>query len=231
MKKESKADNKKNLLISLGVCSALFFIISMINPSIYILNDDLMIQSILSGSFFRPSPYTYCLSIELGEILFLFYYLFPNVPWLGLFFVIIFLSVFVLVSYKLLNIFNSLGKRRMILLIIILSVFMCVFYPNEIMLTFTVVAAVSLCGGIFFILTSERKKDIFFSFVYFSFAYFIREDVFFMGIPFIIVSIIYVYKNEKNFFMTNYLKMIILFALIIVGLFVFNKFIPCFLFI
>ena len=70
--------------VFLTVCY--FCIVFLVFPPIYAMNDDVMIESILSGSYLRPYPYTYYFSAELGWVISGLYFLLPWIPWLGCFF-------------------------------------------------------------------------------------------------------------------------------------------------
>ncbi len=78
-----KSKKNKTIIIGIVYTVVLFAVVSLVFPSIYVLDDDAMIQSILSGTYFRPYPYTYYFSAELGIVLSLFYRMIPSVPWLG----------------------------------------------------------------------------------------------------------------------------------------------------
>ena len=220
-----KSKKNKTIIIGIVYTVVLFAVVSLVFPSIYVLDDDAMIQSILSGTYFSPYPYTYYFSAELGIILSLFYRIIPSVPWLGLFFVLIYAVSFFLILIKVMRSVDSTGKKWFYAACVTL-VFLGLFFSNFIMLHYTVVSATLVFCGLFMMITSKEKRDMIVAMVMFLISYLIRENVFFMSIPFIAVAFLYLLITGKKDFVKKYGKCICIFSLIFIILFVINRCVP-----
>ena len=89
MEEKARENNKKRLwyvLIAGCVSMAFFGLLWILAEPLYAINDDLMIEAVLSGSYFRAYPFAYYFSAELGGLISSLYLLTARIPWLGLFY-------------------------------------------------------------------------------------------------------------------------------------------------
>ena len=219
--------SKSNGTFVIGIAFTLIFftVISLLFPSIYVLDDDVMIQSILSGTYLRPYPYTYYFSAELGFVLSLFYRVAPSVAWLGLFFAAVYICSFLLLLMRVMRMGDTPGRKCIYAGCAIL-VFLGMFFGNYIMLHYTVVSATAVFCGLFMMITSKEKRDMIAAAVMFMLSYLIRENVFFMSIPFMGLAGLYLLFAGRKDFLKKYGKILFISVLVFALLFIINRCLP-----
>lgn len=225
MKKQTIS--KKGQMVILSCFIFVFFLfISYVFPNIYILNDDLMIQSILSGKFLKPYFFTYYVSNELGMIISLLYQYIPSIPWFGVFLVSVYYFSIIVILKRFLELHDN--KKRILSILMFLSIFWGLFFSNYIMMTYTIVAAVPVACGTFLLVIDKTKKDYLIIFLCFLISYMIRENIFILSLPFIIFILLKQHREIKSDIKENILpvKMIICFFIIFSLIVLVNKFIP-----
>lgn len=219
--------SKSNGTFVIGIAFTLIFftVISLLFPAIYVLDDDVMIQSILSGTYLRPYPYTYYFSAELGFVLSLFYRVAPSVAWLGVFFAAVYICSFLLLLMRVMRMGDTPGRKCIYAGCAVL-VFLGLFFGNYIMLHYTVVSATAVFCGLFMMITSKEKRDMIVAAVMFMLSYLIRENVFFMSIPFMgLAGLHLLFAGRKEFF-KKYGKILFISVLVFALLFIINRCLP-----
>jgi len=219
--------SKSNGTFVIGIAFTLIFftVISLLFPSIYVLDDDVMIQSILSGTYLRPYPYTYYFSAELGFVLSLFYRVAPTVAWLGLFFATVYICSFLMLLMRVMRMGDTPGRKCICAGCAVL-VFLGLFFGNYIMLHYTVVSATAVFCGLFMMITSKEKRDMIAAVVMFMLSYLIRENVFFMSIPFMGLAGLYLLFAGRKEFLKKYGKILFISVLVFALLFIINRCLP-----
>lgn len=220
---------KKNVTIT-GIITAVFCVLIYICYDVtYCLNDDVMIQSILSGSYSgSPSYMTYYLSVPLGMVLSLLYKIAPVIPWLGMFFTCCYILCIFLVLNRLIGV-HPIKTGKMFLLICGMLSFFALFLENMVMIHYTVVAATVGATGIFLLATCVRKSDWksaykanIISVLLLVLCYLIRANVFFMLLPFVLIAFAYKIFYEGIKAIKYYVPLIVTFAGLFLLMFVIN---------
>ena len=187
----------KELIGALLLTILYFIVVSVFYDITYELNDDVMINDILSGHLIKPFAFSYYLSGQLGLVLSLFYSILPAIPWFGAFQ----LGVFAVVLFTILFISFNLGKNtkeKAIYAILSLIFFTAVFLRSLVLVHYTVTAsAIGACGLILLFLlkgTYEKRPfwkqpALYLAIIMILLAYLIRENVGFMLIPFVCIVI------------------------------------------
>ena len=213
-----------NIAVAVMVTAILFVTLGFLFAPVYCLNDDLMIQSILSGRFSgAASKMAVYLNEPLSGILAFLYDAMPSVAWFGLFLLGCYILCFFLILYGTLQFFTKEkeGKSRIVITgsvcIICILVFLEIFLAQFLMPHYTVVAAVT--GGtavyLFLILDESREwkktlRSTVPSILLLLLCYLTRTKVFFMVVPFLAVAGIYRMLKTKS--IVNYLMPVILLA-------------------
>lgn len=210
-----RKEKSVNIVVALSVTTVLFLALSFFFDVVYCLNDDLMIQSILSGRYSgSPSGKAVYLSEPLSSLLALLYRLLPSIPWLGLFLAGCYALCFFLALYASLEKFlkdaRFTRKGRVIatacVCILAVTIF-CGFFLNQIlMIHYTVVAAVLGGTAIYFFLLSEDigewravLRSTWLPVLLLLLCYLVRTKVFFMVVPFLAVAGLYRILCTKRF--------------------------------
>lgn len=205
-----------NIAVAMMVTAILFLILCLCTDIVYCLNDDLMIQSILSGRYSgSPSGKAVYLSEPLSGLLAFLYGILPSFPWFGLLLAGSYVLCFYLVLYvslgRLTKNVELTGKRRIIgiscVCAITISVFCGFFLSQFLMIHYTVAAAVLGGTAIYLFLMLDDggdRRDVLRStwlpVALLLLCYLIRTKVFFMVLPFLAVAGLYRMLRNKNFF-------------------------------
>lgn len=193
-----------NIVVALAVTAILFLILNLRWDMVYCLNDDLMIQSILSGRYSgSPSGKAVYLSEPLSGLLALLYRLLPSLPWFGWFLAGCYMLCFFLILHVSLERLEKdaefTGKWQAIgigcVCVLAVSVFCGFFLSQYLMVHYTVAAAVMGGTAIYlFLLTDDHGtwKDALRRYwlpvVILLLCYLVRTKVFFMTVPFLAVA-------------------------------------------
>lgn len=217
----------KNISINRIICPLVITIVittvvSLLYPPTYAINDDMMIDSILSGSFYRIYPYSYYFSGILGAVISLLYTIVRVVPWFGIFIISInALSVFAF-EYVAFNRFYG-KKNRVLAVVLINAVIAGLFLSNTVLPHYTVVASQAGAAGLALFITSEKEKQFIAPIAFFLITYLIRENVFFMLIPFVGLAFIYLLLVNKERNIRKYIIYALSFFAVFAVLFVTNR--------
>lgn len=196
----------------------------------YNINDDIMIESVLSGTFSgTPSGMCYYMGVPLSSFLALLYGWFPAIPWLGCFFV----AVYSCCAWTMLVLLLKKAETRQGKMLVcgFFVLFWFAFMASGfILIHYTVTAAVCGATAVFYVAFSKDDKGE--GTVLLSFApavlllwltYLIRENVFFMVLPFLGVAGICRLVREGFSKIRRYLSLIGLFVIGFIVLFGVNK--------
>lgn len=207
----------------MAICAVItigfFAVIAMCFDMMYCLNDDLMIQSILSGGFSaKPSGMSVYLSQPLSSLLSFLYSIIPGVPWLGAFFCTCYIVGFFLILYRLFLLFHS-KKEQILAAVICISAFLALCLNSYVMIHYTVVAAITGGCGIFMMVTDNLLDKPRFgrrivSVILLWFCYLIRTKVFFLLIPFILCTLALDVMGDHS---KKHMKQLISYLLVLFG--------------
>lgn len=199
----------KNTAITLLLTICLFFLGALCFDVTYCLNDDLMIQSILSGTFAAEnSGLAVYFNAPLSHVLALFYGILPTVPWLGLFLCSCFILCFALVLHRLFSMQETVMGQILVFLLVPLG-FGALFFFQYILIHYTVVAAVTGATGAFLLATAPHKntwKQTILSMLpaicLLLLCFLIRTNVFILILPFVLCAFLmrlcYTDKNSES---------------------------------
>lgn len=223
MKDHLLSDTKKNqrnikyvnIAVAVMVTAILFLILSFWSDIVYCLNDDLMIQSILSGRYSgSPSGKAVYLSEPLSGLLAFLYGIWPSLPWFGLFLAGCYILCFFLILFssleRLVKNAEVTGKKRMIgigcVCVLSVAIFCGFFLSQFLMIHYTVAAAVLGGTAIYLFMMSDdsgdRKSALQSSWmpvVLLLLCYLVRTKVFFMTAPFLAVAGLYRILRTRRF--------------------------------
>lgn len=204
-----------NIAVAVMVTAILFLILFLWSDIVYCLNDDMMIQSILSGRYSgSPSGKAVYLSEPLSSLLAFLYGILPSLPWLGLFLAGCYMICFFMTLFssleKLVKSPEVTGKKRMIgigcVCVLCVSIFCGFFLSQFLMIHYTVVAAVLGGTAIYLFMMSdiseEGKSALQISWmpvVLLLLCYLVRTKVFFMAAPFLAVAGLYRILRTRRF--------------------------------
>lgn len=164
----------------------------------YALNDDMMIESILSGTYLRNYPYSYYFSAELGWIFAGLYRILPYAPWLGLFYLLCNGVCLLTAEWMILSktAEKSLGKYVGAFLVLLGFTALCL--PNLVMVHYTCLAAMLGAVGLCLLLLEGGKRERVVAISFFLLSYLVRENIFFLLCPLIALSFLYLFWNKKD---------------------------------
>lgn len=204
-----------NIAVAVMVTAILFLIISCWSDILYCLNDDMMIQSILSGRYSgSPSGKAVYLSVPLSSLLALLYGILPSLPWFGLFLAGCYILCFFLTLFtsleRLVKNPEVTGKKRMIgigcVCVLCVLIFCGFFLSQFLMIHYTVAAAVLGGTAIYLFMMSddggEGKSALQSSWmpvVLLLLCYLVRTKVFFMTAPFLAAAGLYRILRTRRF--------------------------------
>ena len=216
--------NSQDIIISAAVTLVLFTVIGICYDLVYYLNDDVMIQSILSGRFSGTvSGMAVYFNQPLSSLLAFLYYIIPGIPWFGVLLEGCYVLCFFLVLYFSLKHLNestgTSGKvtSKIFLCILCAAIFLGFFLGQYLMPHYTVAAAVVGGTALYLFLISKESREwketirlTWPSVVLLLFCYLIRTNVFFMVLPFLAVAGIYRMVKTKS--IVNYFAPLLLLA-------------------
>lgn len=221
--------------IPLLITTLLFVFTFVLYNITFQLNDDVTISKLLSGKYTgSPEFMTYYFSVPLGFIISLFYKLIPALPWFALFFISLYFICFLLITKRILSLADSMtekkGLSKAYIITIPILLFFLVFIENITLLHYTLLSAISAATGIFLLITKQQYEDAkstclnnITAIILIILSYLIRENVFFMMLPFLAVSAIHILiNNNKNTF-AKYIPIIIIFILSFLVFYSINK--------
>lgn len=158
------------MLLVLGVTT-------FIQPSVFYLNDDMTIRSVLNGSYTgTPDGHTVYMQYPLTGILAMLYRIMDFVPWLEVFYIACFLLCMVLFARQFKNPF--LGCLSSVVL----------YLPFFVYMHYTLVAALIAATGVFLLVMG--KKDVW-PLLLVLLAYLIRNEVGLLSLPFVACALVW----------------------------------------
>lgn len=187
--------NKTNYYIAGVTTLAIFVVACICFDFTYYLNDDCMLESILSGQLSgSPSPMTYYMNVVLGAILALMYRLLPTISWLGVFMCT---SILVCTYIIICTVLENLAEKKVAVMFAIAFI-ISIMFSNLVMPHYTVVAAIYCMTSIFCLITLKVKEDnkgalksFAIVIILMLMGFMVRSNVFYMSLPFFVVAAIY----------------------------------------
>ena len=196
--KEDRRDGIKSFLWSGCLTIVYFAVLFYCFRPHYAINDDMMMESILSGSYLRPYPYTYYLSAELGLFLSGLYGVLPQIPWLGLFDLfcngICFWAILQLLFSKI-----KIDYPKIFPVFLMTGLgFTALCLQSFVLVHYTCLAAILGATGILLLLLGQRKNERMAAIAFFLLAYLIRENIFFLLAPMIGIVFLFLMMRERD---------------------------------
>lgn len=205
MKTKQKHTGIINLIISLLIAAGMFVLFRLLTGFIYLTNDDMYLQAIVSGELSgTPDAHMIYSNYILGLILSLLYRLIPAIPWYGIYLVgVCFVCEWIILYRCLSGCRKICTKAAVSVLFFILS--FCAIFRHIAMIQYTVVAAIAGGTAVFYALTidiqSDKKRLIREYIVVAALALvslIIRDKVFFMMVPFAACGWLGKWITDKN---------------------------------
>ncbi len=212
----------KNTLIPLCITIFMAVIFMFIYVPTYAINDDVMIDSILSGSFQKVYPYTYYFSAPLGALISALYLITMNIPWFGIFLIGANICSIFAIEYVACNRAGE-GIKKSIVVAISIVLILCLQLSGFVLPHYTVVAASLGAAGLWLFISSQNEKQFIAPIIFFVMTYLVRENVFFMLLPFVGIAFIYLLIENKGYDWKKYLKYAISFVLASAVLIIINR--------
>ena len=191
MKEKQKCLRITNLILSFVVVAGMFALYRLFTDFIYLTNDDMYLQSIVSGELSgTPDAHMIYSNYILGIVLSFLYNYTARVPWYGIYL----LSVCFLCAWIILYRCVSICKKwanRIVVVCLFVAICFCSVFRHITMMQYTVVAAFAGGTAVFYAMTMDMragKKQLMREYAVVLFLAFlslvIREKVFFMMVPF-----------------------------------------------
>lgn len=200
---------KKHYILGKIIVSAvLFFGIARGLPFVYGLNDDVMLKSLMSGSYsgYAEAHAVYML-YPLSALIAFCYRIVPSFSWLDLFFVGIMTFCFLKIGIAIVSRAKT-NSFKILTSIIVIEVLIIYYLENYFMITYTEVAALVYGTGLFLFCMNEEKKTInemlktnSLSIALILLAFMIRKEVFYMFSPYL--AVVALWKMVKKFSRTK----------------------------
>lgn len=176
------------ILVFLALC-----ITAVTCPMVFYMNDDVTMRNILSGAYSGvPDGHTVYMKYPLTGIISLLYRLAGGIPWFSLFLVGCFLLAATMVLGHIVCNFKTDGFIKVGILAGVALMCVALFLPHVIYLHYTIVAAMLGGCGLMLTMLGDRHKAI----LLFVICYCVRSQVFFLLIPFLVVSLLW--QLDKN---------------------------------
>lgn len=219
MKAKQKYTRIINLIISLLIAAGMFVLFRLLTGFIYLTNDDMYLQAIVSGELSgTPDAHMIYSNYILGQILSLLYRLTPAIPWYGIYLVgVCFVCAWIILYRCLSECRKICTKAAVSVLFLILS--FCAIFRHIAMIQYTVVAAIAGGTAVFYALTidiqSDKKQLIREYIVVAALAFvslIIRDKVFFMMVPFAACGWFGKWITDKNKSKAKNIRYVVLLA-------------------
>lgn len=210
----------KNRNIIIGTTAVftvlLFSAIYIVMPPIFATNDDVVLESTMSGVYYAPSPIVFYMNIVLSSFFSALYSFVGKISWMGIFFVAFIVCAFFTTLMRASTHFEYSVKASVCAGVLILVAFLmgCVNYVT--MVTFTDVATIVIATGIFGLYLCADRKDIVVSFVFLLIGLMIRKESFYAAVPFIIIAFL---VNEK---IKEQKRLVIIMSAVLAGVYLLN---------
>lgn len=158
MKKSENSTNKKVLLLASAMAIIGMTLLSFYFDFYYDLNDDILIKDILSGQYTGiPEAHNNQILYPMSILISGLYRIVPNVPWLGILEILVFLISYILITYRFLISANS--YLTIILRICSITAIMLGCYLWELTnIQYTVVSGMLATMAAVWLYTSEENK-------------------------------------------------------------------------
>lgn len=219
MKTKQKHTRTINLIISLLIVAGMFVLFRLLTGFIYLTNDDMYLQAIVSGELSgTPDAHMIYSNYILGLILSFLYRIIPTIPWYGIYLVsVCFVCAWIILYRCLAGCRKICTKAAVSVLFSALS--FCAVFRHIAMIQYTVVAAIAGGTAVFYALTidiqSDKKRLIREYIVVAALALvslIIRDKVFFMMVPFAACGWFGKWITDKNKSKANNIRYVALLA-------------------
>ena len=195
-------EKNRGLICAAGITVVYFAVLLFFYQPLFAMNDDMMFESIFSGSYQRPYARSYYVSSLLGLMFSTFYRVAPGIPWLGLGYLFGNVLCFAVIQVQA---FAGAGQRenKSVWKFVPYSVFgalamTALCFQSFVLLHYTMLAALFGATGLFLIAFTNDKKQYPLAGSLILLCYLIRENVFFMLCPFLMVLVLNLIMETKG---------------------------------
>lgn len=185
-----KLSSRKECLLICAFVAGLMAIVCCVCPPYYSMNDDVMMKSILSGTYAGvPDGHAVYMKYPLTGLISLLYRIAGNIPWFDLMLVGCFWLTISAVLCRVVKLGRECQSGRMKYIVLAVFVLLCttVFLPHLLTLHYTLVAAMVGGCGLFLMMTGEGPVSL----LLLLLCYCIRSQVFFLLLPFLAVAVLW----------------------------------------
>jgi len=149
----------ENIILTLIYSIAILVFIGYNFTFLYGMNDDVLIENMLSGSFTgSPEAHVINMLYPLSAFLSLLYRILPLVPWFGLFLLICQFGSLAVIAGRSLLFFNHTHKKLLVLVMQAIIV-RCTIFEHLVIITYTFTAGMVAMASIFYLITIENNKN------------------------------------------------------------------------
>lgn len=202
VKEKHRMETKKRLLWTAGISVVYWLIVFLAFDVIYGINDDIMIESILSGGLTgQPSSMAVYMGQPLTSILAFLYQLVPVFPWLGIFQTGCYLLCFGMLIYRVTGWCDN-RKNTVIGVCFVVLVFSAFCLSQFLLIHYTVTAAVIGSVGLFLVGTQgddASTSEGLWGYLLLILSFLIRKQVFFLLFPFLLCILLFRILQNKKF--------------------------------
>lgn len=222
MKEKQKCPQIANLIVSFVAVAGMFVLYRLFTDFIYLTNDDMYLQSIVSGEISgKPDAHMIYSNYILGMVLSFLYSCTTQVPWYGIYLLgVCFLCAWIVLYRCVSKCENRINRIAVIILFLVIS--FCAVFRHIAMMQYTVVAAFAGGTAVFYAMTMDMKVEkkhlmreyaIVLLLAFLSLI--IREKVFLMMVPFAAFGWLGKWIAEQDKSKTNNIKYISLLVSIV----------------
>lgn len=196
-----------NSVLAMGLVVCLFFVAGFFFDLYYDLNDDVLIKDIVSGAYTgTPDAHSIQMLYPISFLISLFYRVIPALPWMGIFLCGAHGLCFYLIAKRSLTFVESI-KNKVCLLFIEAVLILTLFLWEIVMVQYTITAALLAACACFLVFTSEKKdkahdfwKEQAGAVLLVILAFNVRSEMLLLMCPFIALTGIFKWSEEKEVF-------------------------------
>ncbi len=196
-----------NSVLAFGLVVCLFALAGICFDFYYDLNDDVLIKDIVSGDYTgTPDAHSIQMLYPVSLLISLFYKVIPVLPWQGIFLCGAHGLCFYLIAKRSLSFLKNV-RSKVFLLLVESVLILTLFLWELVMVQYTVTAALLAASACFLVLTSEKKdkvsefwKEHTVAILLVILAFNIRSEMLLLMCPFIALTGIFKWSEEKEAF-------------------------------
>ncbi len=196
-----------NSVLAFGLVVCLFALAGICFDFYYDLNDDVLIKDIVSGAYTgTPDAHSIQMLYPVSLLISLFYKVIPVLPWQGIFLCGAHGLCFYLIAKRSVSFLQNV-RSKVFLLLVEAVLILTLFLWELVMVQYTITAALLAASACFLVLTSEKKdkvsefwKEQTVAILLVILAFNIRSEMLLLMCPFIALTGIFKWSEEKKVF-------------------------------